>query len=565
MTRLPLASNGRSTRRIGALHTGDDTRLVIIETGERPRVVEAKSLPKGTGRQGDFLRDLRLDEVVHVVPAAQIVCRLVDATLTGDHAQDAPAIDLLAETQLPESIPPHRRAGGVISESQVLLTAWPERDGPIDAPAQHRWIAEPAALAIVCDGGLAWHADRTTGSISIVARHAGATRVRATLGDASGDEAWHESVAAPLAEMARAVGLDAPDDVTAPFHLPEGAVAALTARVAGVTNRDAWIQRYAIALGAALGVAAEPSTASLATLRATEPRRKAPAHHRIATWISKPKNALATIVACVVLALVSPLALASARLALLESKTSSLAQREEELQILRGRAALYRQLGSSRWPMTKLLGDISGATPVGITADSIRLNSRQGLYLDGRADSDDLIVNFQQQLADTRIFYNVKIDSTDSSLPGGVGFSLSADIRNPLSDVTPAEDFGDLTLAERLYGDGADNTEFSAQTRTNTTRTTRRPSTTRDSVDRERDEAPSRAGARPTSQDDEPVPPPLTDDEIKAMDRMQALRESVTRRTYPQKNASLDDATKARLQKDVERLQDHARSLQGGG
>lgn len=569
MTRLPLSSNGRSTRRIGALHrAGDGVRLVVIETGDRLRIVEAKMLPQSATRQGETLREHRLDEVVQVVPASQVVCRLVDAPLSGEQSQDMPALELLAETQLPESIPAHRRAAGVLGDagptSQVLLTAWPDRGEPIDAPAHHRWVAEPAALAMLCDDGLAWHLDRATGSICVVARSKGTACIRSTIGDTSDPAAWEASARAPIEETARGAGLDALTGALDALHLPDGARASLMARVDGITDRPAWLERYAMALGAALCAAAGPSTASLASLRATEPRRKAPVHVRVATWVSKPSHAYITIAACVLLALLSPLALSSVRLAVLESKVSTLAQREDELQALRGRAALYRQLETSRWPMTKLLADIAGATPIGVTADSVRLNTRQGLHLEGSADSDGLIVAFQQQLADTRIFYNVQIDSTDSSLPGGVGFSLSADIRSPLTNVTPVEDFGELTLAERLYGEGASNTAFKPGTQSGSSRTTRRPTAPRESLDRERPEAPSRAGARPTV-GDKPVPEPLSDEQIAAMDRMEALKEFAARRTYPQTNAGLDSATKARLEDEVRRLQEHVRSLQGGG
>lgn len=60
------------------------------------------------------------------------------------------------------------------------------------------------------------------------------------------------------------------------------------------------------------------------------------------------------------------------------------------------------------------------------------------------------------------------------------------------------------------------------------------------------------------------IPAPLTDAQIAAMDRGEAMREMAARRTYAQKNPALSKAIRQQLENDVTRLRDRMETLRAG-
>ena len=577
MTRVPTSSNGRAAgkRIVGVDRRRDGVRLVVVETGDRMRVLDARKIVADDDRALiGAIKDAKADVVVHVLPSAESVTRVVEAALSGDEGQDAAAIALLVDTQLPDTIPAHRRAAGVIAApnramASVLLTGWPttESHAPLPGKIDQRWVAESAALSQLAGAaeGVSWSIDRARGALCIVAHGHQRTLVRSLRTHDADDHDWAQSVRDALEETADAAGTSVELDDTPPtLSLADGAADAVRSRLSGMARSTDWFDDYGLALGAVLCVVAPATTSSLSAIRHDAPKRRDPAHRRASRWLATPSHAYGAIGASLLIALGSPWAFAAARLAILDAKTSTLAEREAALEDVHRRAALYRQLEQTRWPMTKLLADVAGATPVGVTADSVRISARHGLRFDGFAESDEIIIGFQQNLADTGIFRNVRIDSSDSTSPGNVGFALSAEIVAPLKAVAPAEDFGAATLSERLYGEGASNTTFDPSVSHSPTRTSRRAPTARDSVEGDRGERPDFVSARPTVSD-EPVPEPLTDDQIDAMTLQATMKEWVARRTYPQKHPEIDAQTKTRLEDEVRKLLAHRTKLQGGG
>ena len=61
------------------------------------------------------------------------------------------------------------------------------------------------------------------------------------------------------------------------------------------------------------------------------------------------------------------------------------------------------------------------------------------------------------------------------------------------------------------------------------------------------------------------MPPAVTDEEIKKMDRATADRAWVARKVYVQKNPTLDPAVKQRLQDEEAKIRTHAATAPGGG
>jgi hypothetical protein len=226
--------------------------------------------------------------------------------------------------------------------------------------------------------------------------------------------------------------------------------------------------------------------------------------------------------------------------------------------------------------MSKLMGDVSAAIPVGVTAESIRIASDQGLAIQGSADSAELVNTMQASLSATKLLSNVKVNRSESN-GARVEFDLTADVINPHTKAAGIEDFAAKPLAVRLYGDGASNTAMpknvassreSAATRE--PRTVSRPERSEraernagsagggggeragDRGSSRSSEAPARPAATPPGE----APPPLTDDQIAKLDKAAATKEWVARKTFPQKNPTIDAATKSRLEDEVRKLRE---------
>ncbi len=589
MTRLPRNGTGGPARKLAAAHAqGGFYRLLVAEIrGGSVSIIEARSL-----READLapavaaiIRDHKPDQFVRIAPGSGTVCRSVE--LPGGEAA-AGALPLMAEAELPETLPPHRRAAGLMpGESPsggrvALLTGWRDQDTAPPRPltdTPETWVAEIAALALLRgDSGVAVYAERGDGAISLIA---GGTRTiaRILVEDGQSAAGWTASLRTAVRETCQAAGVDrvpVPEGGEITLELPDDAVTALRARVRGMKDDGRWLAEFGLALGAIL-VASDhnPLTASLATMTADGQARRDPPWERAALWLSTPRNAWAVVAASLVLLIAGPLAVAGGRLAILSAKSGELEAGRKERQRIESQSALYAQLEQLRWPMTKLLADIAGATPVGIVVDDLRLGTDLGVTVHGTAQNLDQLYTFQRNLATSRVFKDVKINRSEVS-GSAVEFDMAADVGSPHIAAKPAEDFGAVPLAVRLYGEGASNTATPVAHRTAaSTGTAPRPAArpSRNEEPRENGasgsssarressgETPSR---RPQPAAPDTPPPALTAEQIAAMDRTTAMKEWVSRKTYPQRNPEVDVATKQRLEEEVVKLKERMDQAKG--
>jgi len=261
------------------------------------------------------------------------------------------------------------------------------------------------------------------------------------------------------------------------------------------------------------------------------------------------------------------------RLALLDSRTARLAEMRVGREAMERSAAMYSQLERSRWPMTKLLADVSGATPVGITVTNLRLSPEQGLAIQGTADAADLVNTLQANLNKTRLFSNIKINRVESKSQSLAEFDVTADVTQPHAPSKPVEDFAARTLAQRMYGEGASNTsmpvartdEGSGSRRRVERGGSERPTAERANGGEQADSRPSEAGSRRPSSMPEAVPPPVSDEDIAKMDRSAAMKGWTNRKSYIQKNPGLDAATKQRLEDEVTKMRARQQAAGSGG
>ncbi len=524
-----------------------------------------------------------VDLIVRVLPGSSALTRVVglpDAheggTETGA-SQIADALSLIAETELPSALPPYRRAAGLVLPGRStgrrpvgLLTGWPgsAAAGPsIGGGLPEVFVAEPAALAGLAQtvGGVecAWSIEGS--SVNLVCAGAEKTVIRAARISGSDAQAGIRRV---IGESAKAAGLSdaASDRAFQPLVLRPSPG---TSRIGGQSRDERWVRSFGIAAGA-IALYADPSPAvhGLVSLHEIEPQLKPPVLVRITRFFARPAVAASLLILAVLLAVGVPIAASYARVRILEKQIA-----DERSLIERNTAderdlAFYRLLGEKRWPMTKLLADIAGASPVGVTLDAVELGVGEQVVLRGIAENSGQITTFRENLGKTRIFGEVATPSTTPG-PDGVSFTLNARVAPGAARFVapPIDDFAARPLVDRLHGDGP-----RASTRRNANAGSRRDRPSATPVTSRSTTSPSsaRAPVVSTTPSREPVviPPPLSDAAIAKLDRLEAMREWGARRkaaTQP----GIDEETRKRLTSEYEkaraRMQQFNQAGGGGG
>lgn len=566
----------------GLARFGSSWRLVVLRAGPSPTLLESRSIESMT--EAELARSLSragVTTLVRCVPLEETVCRVARVP-RGIPADMSAAAELLAEAELPDSLPPHRRASGVVIQDDAdageqvgaILTGWIGTGTPPDIEGvENLWVAIPSVLSVLLGGaGVGVYADRSEGVLAVVAANSGALAARVTREDEDNEAGWVTAITAAAAAVAKTVSLT-PEDVPsmgvggpAALRLPREAVTTLRTRISGVKDDSRWIAEYGLALGAALiAVSQSPCVRSMAGLAPEPPKIPVNPVVKVLRALMQPRAAWIAVAAGIALLLFAPLGAAYIRLRVAESRAKVLdsgrAEREETNRL----AALYAQLEKDRWPVTKLMSDIAGVTPVGVELRSIRLSPEAGFAIEGAAKDTDLLNAYQANLNNTKIFRNLKINRTTTT-ESGVEFDMTADVAQPYAKVAGVEDFASQPLAVRLHGEGASNLSVAPKPVASTGRRTRSTSTA-DSGSAS-GSSPAASSGRPTPSNEPPAP--ISDADIAKLDLVATQREWVNRRVYPQKNPGLDSATKARLEEEMNKLRARLDTLKaqqssGGG
>lgn len=629
----PAAGTRRSSRTgavpaawprvIAAIHAQETSLKVVIARQDAPdatpTVVDASTLQAtDTSSLSALLARHKAVAAVHLIPSANTVARCLPLPtgLSTDRNQAAASLSLVAESEMPSTIPAHRRAAGIVrpgpdaSPDAVLAVGWPER-GPVNVPTlpvkDQSWTPELVALAALARavGGvdLAIYADRHAGSIAMLAtgrpHHANGvmngaapqparTVARVLRGDTSSDAAWRASFQRAVVETAGSVGISAPGiqlGSDAPFSLLLHNAA--QARPAGVPAEAGWLTNYGLAYGGLCSLAsADPAVRNLSQLRADAPREDVNLVVRTVEYFSVRRRAIIAAVACLAVLLLWPLGVAKSRELILANRAG--AELDTRLKEAERRVAFYKQLREKRWPMTKLIADISGAAPVGVHVDAIVLGREQGVSIRARAQEQSQIIDFRANLNASSVFSSVNTPNIEIE-GDAITFQLDAQVVAPHYPGRRAGDFVKDPLAVRLHGERARKSGTSssgaatassgtpAPTRpsTETTASSTSSSTIPDSG-RASTPAPSsdsgRASSRPTrgslrGDNDQPaepstgtrraastskeIPPPISDAEIAKLDRQTAMSEFSNRKAAASRVE--DPAVKQRLLEESEK------------
>jgi Tfp pilus assembly protein PilN len=577
--------NGRPTRVAAMQAHGESIRLVVLCAKDSPEVLEAVAIePSQFASVREVLKRHKVERVVGVVPAAQSVCRCVELPAGGGDLADT--IALLAETQLPSEIPAHRRAGGLVhggigGRLVALLTAWNEHhEPPFVTPSGVEptcWVTQVAAMQALRGerlGAIAY-ADRTAGTISIFASGARATVARILREGNADVRAWADAVTRAIDETCETTGTTAEtvgrqgDDRS--LLIATSDAAALSTKVQGISRDAAWIETYGIALGAALvASSADADRRSLAAMTIDAGSSHEPAPARAARWISRPRNVWCSGAVAAALLLLVPLAIAWGRTAILEAKVSAAKAQVNDSRETAKRVAVYNEVDRNYLPVTKVLADLSRATPIGIEIDSVRFGSADdGIQIDGRAQNSAQIIAFQTTLNKSGVFERAQSGRTQSTEDGLVEFSLTTFVWSAHASFNGGTDYADESIAQRLYSvENASNLNWKpasglassgepSQVDTDRANGSRPPRSSRGGGSTP---VRSSVNAKPASG---AVPEPITAEELAQTDRLALMRARMARSAALR--ATDDEELKARLTEDIRKLQERLNELQAGG
>ncbi|MGQ0627969.1 MAG: PilN domain-containing protein [Phycisphaerales bacterium] len=549
---------------------------------------QAQSLPQAdvSGLCALLLR-WRPGMLAWVVPSPLLVVR----TIMGENGQPPAvpamtdrgafrsAMDLVAESQLGSSLGRHRRAAGVLDVAGAPLQVaigWSGDLEPADHPARRRelaalarsaiYIPEVVALAgaIAATPGAAGviATDRTTGSITVLAGHEGRSAVRVMRDDGEDAEMFSAACAAQSARVAGAVGIAAPRASGRAggleFFAADGRM------VADRAGADASMSP--VLRGAAVAVlAGETGVRPLLSMLPDAPVPHVPALMRAVDWFSTPSRGVAALAACLAIALLWPLGTAWARHRVLSDQAALSGTDDEAAADARKQAEFYSLLKEKRWPMTKLLGDLSASMPAGITLESMTVEYGQKVRITGSAESAQVVSEWREALDKSKVFDEVQVPRNEATTSAGT-FDLTARVAQPLLALGSTEKIDPALIKVAAPAQPVNEpsrpapaARAGAPSESPATGATRAGSTTRPTGGTRT----ARSGTTPEKPAADAVPPPISDEEIAQLDRSAAMREFASR-SKASKSATEPEVVE-RLKAEAEKCKNQMQKAAGGG
>lgn len=572
--RLPLRG-----RIASVVRRGDAWRVLVYRAGGgnggAPGAVErTQSVPLAdvSGLAAALAR-AKPSAIVRVVPPERIVVRMVNAPPpAGDAVQVAGALTLAAEAQLGGSFSAHRRGAMLLPGSSGTGTAiaalgWsgegtgePAPD-PFDDERMRKiapcvCVPAPAALvAIAAAAKAAWGLliDRGAGVVASCGLSDAEGRkavLRVARDDPDDAAAWGAFVSAQAGLAAGPDGASFTHADGASFVLAPGASFAPALQA---TTEPAWLADFGLALGAVV-CAASPSPAwhGACAMLPVPPVPYRPWVVRAADVLAPSRRAGPLLAACAALLLLGPWGLAWARHTLLKAHIAASGEDDAESIAAQKQAEHYQLLKDRRWPMTKLLADLTGAMPAGITLETLTLEYGQNVRVTGAADSPNLVSDWRAALDKSQVFAEVRAPSVEASR-----FELTARVAQPFgansvlvarpttaTGGAAAPSPAPATRATGPAGGGGSGSRGAPGTSPANGAGAAQPA--------------AATPAKPT------IPPPLTDAAIEAMDLATATREFGSRKGAAGK-PGVSEADKQRLTAEAEKLQAKRKALQGSG
>ena len=610
LTHFAAGNVDPTVRRVMVLHQqGLEWRSVLMSREDKNGGIRAEAYQSfAVDASDDLLRVIEESEaevVVRLLPGGTVVCRTVTVPRMEDESLGE-VLDLQAEAILPAGTEGHRRAVCLLpwidrrdDEYEAIALSWPGRepDDDIDlllgeqslryAPLVSCFIEILAAgdKTELSTSAFVGYLDRGTGTFDFLIRHHNQSVFR-TLRFDSGDSDWIDQLEGDLVETTVSAGMNPAELESWRRQVRQGATQSgpsfivdehLHRVMISIWSDDIDIQdnslwnQFAPSILAGCGLMGPRQP--LFQLLALPPEEK---HNPIVEWLhwfDHPARAASILVIAVLLIALVPLGAAWGRYQILQSRIGDSDTVAKQAQRSRDEAQFYELLNKKRWPMTKLLADISGSAPYPVKIQEITIDSESGqVRLKGTAPvADDLSV-FREVLGTTGIFDQIRVPRSETKA-NFVQFEMSFGVSDPTRPVKRA--FTD-SLAHNLYGDDADKVkpgeyeinipttrsalgggnrrrgQFDSARNTNTTK----PSTNNTLLTMPQGGAtivlPDASNAA-TEQLSSNIPAPLTQEQIQSMTYQQALDHALKRTKFLY-DSHTDIQTKTRLKKEFDWL-----------
>ncbi|HLP86214.1 MAG TPA: hypothetical protein VK157_17815, partial [Phycisphaerales bacterium] len=423
-----------------------EMHVVVVRSagpGQAARVVLAKTVTRSLIAQE--LGTFKGAVVVRVAPLERTIARL-GVVPVASSAEMQTAVNLMAEAEFPANVPAHRIAAAMLPASDAngqtraaLFTAWIGKEAPsaLREGVTEQWTTPLGALVALRGkkSGHIVHADKRVGAVAVLLQQDAMQAARVVVDDPTDDVAWEHVAAQCVQELAATSGVELDDTAAAAIANDNDWASRaewLHGRVTGTLIDQAWLSKYGIALGAAIMLVEDSlGITALCDMTAHAPKVRKPGLVRFGEWISQGSRPIVVGAAALALLVGVPFGLSYARYQSLQSRRDGLESINKSAGDIKLKAAMFKQLETSRAPMTKLLSDIAGAAPVGVEIIETRLAVDQDITIRGKATSADLHRQFVRNLNASKLFAgNVKETRTESK-DSVTEFEVSAKLDNP--------------------------------------------------------------------------------------------------------------------------------------
>ena len=375
--------------------------------------------------------------------------------------------------------------------------------------------------------------------------------------------------------------------------LPDTITSGASKRVTGAPAEDTvWWNTWGITVGALLAITGPLRT--LTTMCQKAPELNPSFVERVTARLENKSIAGRLLIAAALLLAIGPALFSGVRLAMLEMMNPEISSQYAELIESRKQQIVYKELGKTSWPMTKVIADLTNNIPIGIEIESFRIDIGQPISVRGRAINADgksaaeLIALMQTNLQGTGIFKEITFAYDPAGTYGGREFDLWATVTDPLRRprYTKEQDFGKWTLAMRQAGIAPED-EIVEVTKPRAVESDASPmreannesipndTTTIQTIDNQGDRIGSRS--RPVNSDsggasshsgnrgeDSPtmrVPDPITAEQIALMNRNETMIAVKDIAEAKKRVGRSNPEVKERLQKEFRLLMDHLKEL----
>jgi hypothetical protein len=523
------------------------------------------------------------DVIAVLVPAARTSAHLpkVEAP-TGSSADVAAALSLLAEAHLPGTYPSHRRGGFVLGsgeQSRAVVVGWAGIADSLGLPRIDVWIPELAVLAYAAgSSGLAALADTTTGGFAIV-RSGAAAQARSVVLAPPGSA----TLMAKAQQQIDAVGGDEGSGTYKDEVL--GTMLVLPAAMRSLSTGTEPISRAGL-LSLAGRLLAEGAMAPVLEMSDRPAAVKQSLAVRVITTLGQPRVAAVCGVAAMLLIAGAPLAFAYARLSALKAASAELASGDDAVDVAQKQFDLYELMTSKRWPMARLLAEVTTTAPQGLLLESLTIEHGRRIGISGQFNEATQVGDYVDALGKAKVLEDVKNPTTESAsqrfqisaavsanaviaLGGKARPPASTTVSSGASTSAPAASSGTSSTAAAPAGNAGNNNGNRNSRTTPAATTGNRGNSNTGNRGTNTTAAPSTAaggsgGTAPASSAPKPPPDAISDAAINALDRSGTMKEWATRRGASQR-PDLTEEVKARLTEEVAKLKARLDSLNSAG